>query len=110
MRSLPCPLVSAAVGTFDGQISTFRGWQPDQPCYRCFVGAAQDRVGETCADQGVLGALTGVIGAMQALEVIREITGFGTSLSGRILLYDALSARVRTLRLPKDPGCTGCGG
>lgn len=108
--ALRIALVSAAVGPFDGQISTFRGWQQDQPCYRCFVGSPQDRVGESCADQGVLGALTGVIGAMQALEVIREITGFGKPLAGRILLYDALSARVRTLRLPKDPGCKGCGG
>ena len=106
---LRIPLVSAAVGPFDGQLATFRGWEADKPCYRCLVGDAADRAGDTCADAGVLGALTGVLGAMQALEVIREIVGFGASLAGRLLLYDALDARMRTLALPKDPGCRGCG-
>jgi molybdopterin-synthase adenylyltransferase len=105
---LRLPLVSAAVGPFEGQVATFRGWEADLPCYRCLVGNAVDRAGETCADQGILGAVTGVVGAMQALEVIREIVGFGTSLAGRLLLYDALAARSRTLRLPKDPACPGC--
>ncbi|HPU15249.1 MAG TPA: molybdopterin-synthase adenylyltransferase MoeB [Polymorphobacter sp.] len=108
-HALRIPLVSAAVGPFEGQLATFRGWHDNLPCYRCYVGAAIDRAGESCADQGIIGALAGVIGAMQALEVIRELTGFGTSLAGRLLLYDALAARMRTLRLPKDPGCTGCG-
>ena len=103
------PLVSAAVGPFDGQLSVFRGWEADQPCYRCWVGAAVDRDGETCADQGVLGALAGVMGSLQALEVIRAITGFGDGLAGRMLLFDALSFRMRTVMLPKDPGCPGCG-
>jgi len=107
-QALRIPLVSAAVGPFEGQLATFRGWQPDLPCYRCYVGNAADVDGATCADAGVLGALTGVIGSMQALEVIREIVGFGTSLAGRLLLYDALGARMRTLILPKDPGCMGC--
>ncbi len=111
---LRIPLVSAAVGPFEGQLATFRGWQAALPCYRCYVGDALDgdaRDGNalTCADAGVLGALTGVMGSLQALEVIREITGFGTSLAGRLLLYDALGARMRTLALPKDPGCAGCG-
>ena len=106
--ALNIPLVSAAVGPFDGQLSTFRGWEADLPCYRCLVGSALDQADNSCADQGVLGALTGVMGSMQALEVVREITGFGTSLAGRLLLYDALGARMRTLRLSKDPGCAGC--
>lgn len=104
------PLVSAAVGPFEGQLATFKGWLPDLPCYRCFVGHDPQREEASCADQGVLGALTGVMGAMQALEVIREIVGFGTSLAGRMLLYDALAARMRTLSLPKDPACPACGG
>lgn len=108
-QALEIALVSAAVGPFEGQIATFRGWNADLPCYRCYVGNATDRAGESCADQGIIGALAGIIGAMQALEVIRELTGFGTSLAGRLLLYDALGARMRTLRLPKDPGCSGCG-
>lgn len=103
------PLASAAVGPFDGQLSVFRGWEADRPCYRCWVGGAVDRDGETCAAQGVLGALTGVMGAMQALETIRAIVGFGESLVGRILLFDALSMRMRTVSLPKDPGCRLCG-
>lgn len=103
------PLVSAAVGPFDGQLSVFRGWQAGQPCYRCWVGSAVDRDGETCAEQGVLGALTGVMGSLQALEVIRAITGFGEGLAGRMLFLDALTMRMRTVALPKDPGCEGCG-
>ena len=103
------PLVSAAVGPFEGQLSLFRGWEADQPCYRCWVGGAEDRAGETCAEQGVLGALTGVMGALQALEVIRAIVGFGEGLAGRLLLFDALSMRMRTVTLPKDPGCPACG-
>lgn len=103
------PLVSAAVGSFEGQLATFKGWLPDLPCYRCFVGHDPRREETSCADQGVLGALTGVMGAMQALEVIREIVDFGTSLAGRLLLFDALAARMRTLSLPKDPACPTCG-
>jgi adenylyltransferase/sulfurtransferase len=103
--ALHIPLVSGAVGPFDGQIATFKGHESALPCYRCLVGAAADRAGQSCADTGVIGALTGIIGAMMALEVIREITGFGESLAGRLLLYDAMAARMRTVRLPKDPGC-----
>jgi adenylyltransferase/sulfurtransferase len=106
--ALALPLVSGAVGPFDGQIATFKGHDPALPCYRCLVGAAVDRDGQSCADTGVIGALTGVIGAMMALEVVREITGFGESLAGRLLLYDALGARLRTVRLPKDPACSAC--
>lgn len=102
-------LVSAAVGPFEGQLSVFRGWEADQPCYRCYVGAAQDRAGESCAEQGVLGALTGVLGALQAIEVIRAVVEFGEGLAGRLLLFDALSLRMRTVTLPKDPGCPACG-
>lgn len=108
-QALAVPLVSGAVGPFDGQLATFRGYQPDMPCYRCLVGEAADRAADSCAASGVLGAMTGVIGAMMALEVIREITGFGESLAGRLLLYDALGARMRTVRLPRDPACGGHG-
>ena len=105
---LRIPLVSAAVGPFEGQLATFRGWEPGLPCYRCYVGAAIDRAGDSCADTGVLGALTGVMGSLQALEVIRELVPFGTGLAGRLLLFDALAARMRTLVLPKDPACPAC--
>lgn len=102
------PLVSAAVGPFDGQLATFRGWEAALPCYRCYVGADPGVADASCADQGVVGALTGVMGAMQALEVIRALTGFGTGLAGRLLLFDALGMRLRTLRLAKDPACPAC--
>ena len=104
-QRLAIPLVSGAVGPFDGQVATFKGYEIDLPCYRCLVGDAADRPELSCAETGVLGALTGVIGAMMALEVIREITGFGDSLAGRLLLYDALGARLRNVRLPRDPVC-----
>ncbi|MCJ8157442.1 HesA/MoeB/ThiF family protein [Sphingomonas sp. LaA6.9] len=105
---LRIPLVSAAVGQFEGQLATYRGWEPDKPCYRCFVGHDPDRPDVSCADQGVLGALTGVMGSLAALEAIRVITGFGEDNAGKLLLVDALSFRFRTLALPKDPGCPAC--
>jgi adenylyltransferase/sulfurtransferase len=101
------PLVSAAVGQFDGQLAVFRGWEADKPCYRCFVGGDPDRPDVSCADQGVLGALTGTLGSLAAIEAIRAIVPFGADSAGSLLLVDALDFRFRTLRLPKDPGC-GC--
>lgn len=103
------PLVSAAVGPFDGQIALFRGWEADKPCYRCLVGSQPAAPDRSCADQGVLGALVGIMGAMQALETVRAIANFGDDQAGRLLLYDALGARVRTVALPKDPACPACG-
>nr|WP_295672654.1 molybdopterin-synthase adenylyltransferase MoeB [Sphingomonas sp.] len=100
------PLVSAAVGQFEGQLGVFRGWEADKPCYRCFVGNDPDRPEASCADQGVLGAMTGLLGSLAALEVIRAITGFGDDSAGKLLLVDALAFRFRTITLPKDPGCT----
>lgn len=103
--ALHIPLVSAAVGQFDGQLAVYRGWESDKPCYRCFVGDNPDRTDVSCADQGVLGALTGVLGSLAAMEVMRSITGFGEDCAGRLLLVDGLGFRFRTLRLTKDPAC-----
>ena len=103
------PLVSAAVSEFEGQLGVFRGWEADKPCYRCFVGADPEREGISCAEQGVLGALTGVMGSLAALEAIRAIVPFGEDPAGKLLLVDALAFRFRTLSLPKDPGCSACG-
>ena len=86
----------------------FRGWEADKPCYRCFVGHDPEREGVSCAEQGVLGALTGVMGSLAALEAIRAIVPFGEDSAGKLLLVDALSLRFRTLTLPKDPGCPSC--
>jgi len=107
-RGLRIPLVSAAVGQFDGQLALFRGWEVDKPCYRCLVGDDPDRPDVSCADQGVLGALTGALGSLAAIEAIRAIVPFGTDPAGTLLLVDALDFRFRTIALPKDPGCA-CG-
>jgi molybdopterin-synthase adenylyltransferase len=103
------PLVSAAVAEFEGQLGTFRGWEAGKPCYRCFVGADPERAEATCAEAGVLGALTGVMGSLAALEAIRACAPFGEDSAGKLLLVDALSLRFRSLTLPKDPGCGACG-
>ncbi|WP_298015994.1 HesA/MoeB/ThiF family protein [uncultured Parasphingopyxis sp.] len=107
---LRVPLVSAAIGQFEGQLGVFRGWESDKPCYRCFVGADPDRPDVSCADQGVLGALAGVMGSLAALETIRAIVPFGEDSAGKLLLVDALSMRFRSLSLPNDPGCPTCAG
>ena len=103
------PLVSAAVGQFEGQLATYRGWEADKPCYRCFVGDAVDQAGLTCADDGVLGPVTGIMGSLAALEVLRAIAPFGRDSAGSVLIADLLSLRFRTLALPKDPGCRCAG-
>lgn len=107
--ALGIPLVSAAVGEFQGQLGVFRGWEDDRPCYRCFVGDAPERPEVSCAEQGVLGALTGVMGSLAALEAIRACVPFGDDSAGKLLLVDALALRFRTVALPKDPGCRACG-
>jgi molybdopterin/thiamine biosynthesis adenylyltransferase len=106
--ALRIPLVSAAVGQFEGQLAVYRGWEADKPCYRCLVGGDPGRAEASCADQGVLGALTGVIGSLAALEAIRCLVPFGGDSAGKLLIADTLSLRFRTIALPKDPACTGC--
>ncbi|NJC33749.1 adenylyltransferase/sulfurtransferase [Sphingomonas jejuensis] len=102
------PLVSAAVGQFEGQVATYRGWEPDQPCYRCFVGDDPEREEASCAEQGVMGAATAVVGSLAATEVLRALTGFGRDVAGDLLLIDLLALRFRTVRIAKDPGCPSC--
>ena len=104
-QTLHIPLVSAAVGQFEGQIAVYRGWEADKPCYRCLVGDHPDRPDASCADQGVLGALTALLGSLAAIETIRQIVPFGNDSAGQLLLVDALAFRFRTIALAKDPGC-----
>ncbi len=99
------PLVSGALGRWTGQVGVFHG----QPCYRCLVPETPPDA-ETCALVGVVGALAGVIGSMMALEAVKVITGAGDPLSGRLLIYDALAAETRTVRIGADPDCPSCGG
>ena len=104
------PLVSAAIGQFQAQIGTFRGWEPGQPCYRCFVGDAFDAEDcDTCAELGVLGAMVGIAGSWAAMEAIRALTGFGEHPAGKLHIFDGLKPALRTLRIAKDPACRGCG-
>lgn len=107
--ALRIPLVSAAVGQFEGQLGVYRGWEPDRPCYRCFVGTDPERAETSCAEDGVLGPVTGVMGSLAALEVLRAIAPFGDDSAGKLLLVDLLGLRFRNMRLPKDPGCALCG-
>jgi len=102
-------LVSAAVLRFEGQLSTFKPGGA-RPCYRCLTPAAPpDGLVPSCAEAGVLGPVTGVMGTLQAIEVCKEILGIGESLAGRLLVWDALAARFRTIGLPADPDCAFCG-
>jgi len=102
-------LVSAAVLRFDGQLSVFKP-HVGGPCYRCLHPAAPPPgLVPSCSEAGILGAVTGVMGTLQATEALKEIVGIGESLSGRLLIWDALSARMRTIRLPRDPACPLCG-
>ena len=103
------PLVTAAVGQFDGQISTFKPWLKTAegiplPTYRCFIGdLPEPGLFPACETAGILGALPGILGSMQAMEVIKELLNIGESLSGRILMYDALLARYFETRLSWNP-------
>lgn len=109
--SLRKTLVSAAILRFDGQISTYKAWQgAGHPCLRCLFPAApsEDAV-PSCAQAGVLGALAGTLGTLQATEVVKEILGVGRSLSGSLLLYDALNASFETLTVGKRADCPTCG-
>jgi molybdopterin-synthase adenylyltransferase len=108
-------LVSGAVVRFDGQLSTFKAFAPGPggehgPCYRCIHREPPPPGdGASCADDGVLGAFCGVIGSLQATEIVKELLGIGDSLSGWLLVCEALGATFRKIRVPRDPGCPLCG-
>ena len=104
--ALSTPLVSGALGRFNGQVSTFKN-DGSSACYRCLVPDIPPDA-ETCAAVGVVGALAGIVGSVMALEVIKNITGAGEPLFGRLWLYDGLKAESRTITLPKDPECEAC--
>ncbi len=102
-------LVSAAVLRFEGQLSVFRP-HAGGPCYRCLhPEPPPPGLVAGCAEAGVLGVVTGVMGTLQATEVLKEILGIGESLAGRLLIWDALATRFRNVRLHPDPACTACG-
>jgi molybdopterin-synthase adenylyltransferase len=103
------PLVTAALGQFDGSLTTIRAHEPGpdgqfNPTYRClFPEPPPPGTVPACAEAGVMGALAGILGSMMALEAIREIVGFGEGLVGRLLMVDARAMRFETLRYQRDP-------
>jgi molybdopterin-synthase adenylyltransferase len=102
-------LVSAAVLRFEGQLSVFKPHQGG-PCYRClYPEPPPPGVVPTCSEAGVFGAVTGVMGTLQATEALKELLGIGDSLAGRLLVWDALATRFRTIKLRPDPSCAACG-
>ena len=106
--ALQIPLLSAAIGAFEGQVALYEGWREGAPCYQCLVGADPDREGINCAETGVMGALAGMIGTMAALEAVRALTGWGSPLAGRLAIVDMLERRWREVGVAKDPGCPAC--
>lgn len=108
------PLVSAAVGRFQGQAAAFAGHLPGQACYRCYVGDAFDAEDcDSCAEDGMLGAMAGWVGSFAAMQAIRALLAGVSTLGdpqwGQLHLLDGLQPGLRTLRIAKDPACRGCG-
>jgi molybdopterin-synthase adenylyltransferase len=108
---LRIPLVGAALSPFDGQLSTFKAYLgAPHPCYRClFREAPPPELVPRCETAGILGAVAGVMGTLQATEVLKELLGIGESLSGTLLMYDALRAGFHKIKIPRDPDCPTCG-
>ncbi len=107
--ALAKPLISSALSQWEGQISTFDP-ATSGPCYRCvFPTAAAPGLAPSCAQGGVLGPLPGVLGAMMAVEAVKEITGAGQGLRGRMIIYDALYGENRVMKLKRDANCPVCG-
>lgn len=108
------PLVSGAIMRFDGQVSTFKnfpgGDHQDGPCYRCiFREPPPPGQIPSCSEAGVLGVLCGTVGSLQSTEILKELLGIGESLSGALLVYDALATQFRRIAVKRDPGCPLCG-
>jgi adenylyltransferase/sulfurtransferase len=103
------PLISGAAVRFDGQVAVFDLRDESAPCYACLFPEQASDAEMRCAEFGVFAPLVGVVGAIQAMEALKLLIGTGESLSGRLLLHEALAADWRTLRLKKDPGCEVCG-
>ncbi len=104
------PLVAASLLRFEGQLSTFKAYDGQTPCYRClFREPPPPDLVPRCEQAGILGSVAGVLGTLQATEAIKELLGLGQSMAGRLLIYDALEGMTRTIKVPRDPGCPLCG-
>ena len=103
------PLIAAALTQWEGQISLYDP-ASDAPCFACiFPDAPDSALVPSCAEAGVIGPLPGVVGSMMALEAVKEITGAGESLRGRLMIYDALYSQVRVVKAKRRPDCAVCG-
>jgi len=103
------PLVSGAAVRFDGQVAVFDMRQPEAPCYACLFPESGDQEEVRCAVMGVFAPITGIVGTIQAAEALKLLSGTGEALTGRLLLIDALTMQLRTIRFRKDSACTVCG-
>lgn len=103
------PLVSGAGVRFDGQVAVFDMRSRASPCYHCLFPQQGENEDVRCAVMGVFAPLVGIIGSIQAAEALKLLTGAGESLTGRLLLLDALTMQTRTVKLQKDPACPVCG-
>ena len=101
------PLVSGAAIRMEGQVAVFDSRDPSSPCYQCLYGQGDDE-DASCSQNGVMAPLVGIIGAVQAMETIKVITGIGDSLAGRLLLLDATTMQWREMKLPRDSHCPAC--
>jgi len=102
------PLVSGAALRFDAQLAVFDLRAADSPCYACLFPEDGEVEEVQCSQMGVFAPLTGVIGAMQAMEALKLLAGIGESLSGKLVVFDAKSAEWRSVKVAKDPGCSVC--
>jgi adenylyltransferase/sulfurtransferase len=102
------PLVSGAAVRFDGQVAVFDMRRDDAPCYACLFPEVGENEDTPCAVMGVFAPITGIIGTIQAAEALKLLAGMGELLTGRLLLVDALTMQLRTIRLSKDPACAVC--
>jgi len=102
------PLVSGAAIRFDAQVTVFDLRKPDAPCYACLFAEDGEIEEVQCSAMGVFAPLTGVVGALQAMEAVKLLTGAGETLNGRLLLLDAKRSEWRTVRVQRDPACVVC--
>lgn len=101
------PLVSAAVIRFEGQLSVFKGYEENQPCYQCLYSTTGNS-DENCIDNGILAPVAGILGTLQALQTIKVILNIGEQLAGKLMIIDALSLDFRKIKMNKDKSCPIC--
>ena len=101
------PLVSAAVIRFEGQLSAFKGYEADQPCYQCLY-SPEGNSNENCVENGILAPVAGMMGSLQALQAIKVVLNLGDQLTGKLMIIDALDLTFRNVKINKDESCTIC--